>query len=166
MAKAGDFREDLYYRIKVLELEAAPLRERPEDIAPLADAFLERCQAELGKAFEAIEPEALKVLERHAWPGNVRELRNVIERAAVLSDGPRIGAESLPVELLAGSPKPAADAPSDLAHHVQTLERSLIVRAMRASRGKKAAAARALGISRPTLDKKLALYEIDWLTET
>ncbi len=165
MIKKGEFREDLFYRINVLKLEVPPLRERPGDVTPLAQAFLERCRAELGKHLEAIEPEALEALQRHPWPGNVRELRNVIERAAVLSEGARIGAESLPVELLAGSPTPTADAPSDLAHHVQTLERSLIVRAMRANRGKKAAAARALGISRPTLDKKLALYEIDWLNE-
>ena len=86
----GRFREDLYYRLNVFPIHVPPLRERREDIPLLAGTFLEEAGRRLGRKFDPLSQEILDALENHAWPGNVRELRNVIERAAVTSKGPRL----------------------------------------------------------------------------
>lgn len=95
----GRFREDLYYRINVISLRLPPLRERRDDIAGLIGHFMARYAAEFGRGPKNISPEAMKTLRAYDWPGNIRELQNVIERALLISDGPEIGPEHLPVSM-------------------------------------------------------------------
>src|SRR5437870_8916897 len=95
MVQAGQFREDLYYRLNVVSIEMPPLRERKEDIVPLANAFIRKFAGELKKKIESIEPEAQKLLMRYNWPGNIRELENTIERAMLLSEGRAIATDDL-----------------------------------------------------------------------
>src|ERR671923_1840384 len=95
MVQAGQFREDLYYRLNVVSIEMPPLRERKEDIVPLANAFIRKFAGELKKKIEGIEPEAQKMLMRYNWPGNIRELENTIERAMLLAEGHTIAAGDL-----------------------------------------------------------------------
>ncbi len=96
----GKFRQDLYYRINVVKIDLPPLRERVSDIPLLADHFLRKHAAELGKTLTGFDPEAVDVLRRYHYPGNVRELSNIIERAAVLSRRPTICVEDLPPNVL------------------------------------------------------------------
>jgi transcriptional regulator with GAF, ATPase, and Fis domain len=163
--RQGRFREDLYYRLAVVRIPLAPLRERADDLQPLADALLVRVAARLGRRAPAVEDAALKLLARWPWPGNVRELANVLERALVLrapgTDGP-LAAEELHVAL--GEPPPAPPSTTGLgtlANKVAALERVEVEAALRRARGVKSRAAQLLGLSRPTLDKKIADLEID-----
>jgi transcriptional regulator with GAF, ATPase, and Fis domain len=149
---AGAFREDLYWRLAVIPIDVPPLRERGDDRAALTAHFFERLGAELGRRPPTLSPEAQALWDRHPWPGNVRELKNAVERLLVLHDGGVVEVEDLPPELRAHAGRPA---PGTLGDAVAALERDRIASAMAASGGNKAAAARALGISRPTLDKKL-----------
>ncbi len=91
MVQSGQFREDLYYRLNVVSIEMPPLRERKDDIVPLANSFIRRFAGELKKKIEGLEPDAQKLLMRYNWPGNIRELENTIERAMLLSEGRAIG---------------------------------------------------------------------------
>src|SRR6187431_2719710 len=95
MVQSGRFREDLYYRLNVVSIEMPPLRERKDDIVPLAGFFIRRFSAELKKKMDGIEPEAQKLLMRYNWPGNIRELENAIERAMLLAEGRAISADDL-----------------------------------------------------------------------
>src|SRR5262249_6352132 len=95
MVQAGEFREDLYYRLNVVCIEMPPLRERKDDIVPLATAFIRRFSAEVKKKIEGLEMDAQKLLMRYNWPGNTRELENAIERAMLLADGRAIAADDL-----------------------------------------------------------------------
>ncbi len=172
----GRFREDLAYRLRVVQLALPPLAERPEDVAPLARHLVERAARALAVEAKAISPAALRALCAHRWPGNVRELANALERALVLGGpGAQIEVEDLPAEVRANVPRPRGAQESDeapeqthdlqldqpLDQQIARLERRAIHAAMRSARGKKARAAELLGISRPTLDKKLAEYAID-----
>ncbi|MBN1476356.1 sigma 54-interacting transcriptional regulator [Candidatus Sumerlaeota bacterium] len=96
---SGEFREDLYYRLNVIPIDVPPLRERREDIAPLAEHFLARCIRNLGRHLDGFTPEALQALVDAPWRGNIRELENCIERAAVLTDGPHVSLADLPSDL-------------------------------------------------------------------
>jgi two-component system, NtrC family, response regulator AlgB len=114
MTEAGTFREDLYYRLKVIELEIPPLRERAEDVLPLAEAFLVKSAHKMRRPVRGFSPDATRVLTHYPWPGNVRELRNSIERAVILSDGPiadadLFSAEAEASELPAAAPDPEGD---------------------------------------------------------
>jgi len=170
--RAGRFREDLFYRLAVIRIKVPPLRERPDDVSPLARALLARTAAALGRRDPGIADGALDALRRWRWPGNVRELGNVLERALVLrapeATGPIDAAEiaaSVDVDLHAEAP-PASNAGTTLASKVDALERVEIETALRKARGVKARAAQALGLSRPTLDKKMADLDIDvWREE-
>src|SRR5712671_6027477 len=95
MVSSGAFREDLYYRLNVVSIEIPPLRERKDDIVPLANSFIKRFSAELKKRIDGLEPDAQKLLMRYNWPGNIRELENTIERAMLLAEGRAIGAIDL-----------------------------------------------------------------------
>src|SRR6185369_14313160 len=95
MVAAGQFREDLYYRLNVVSIEMPPLRERKDDIVPLANSFIQRFSAELKKRIDGLEPDAQKLLMRYNWPGNIRELENAIERAMLLAEGRAIVADDL-----------------------------------------------------------------------
>ena len=91
MVQSGQFREDLYYRLNVVSIEMPPLRERKDDIVPLANTFIKRFSGELKKKIDGLDPEAQKLLIRYNWPGNIRELENTIERAMLLTEGRAIG---------------------------------------------------------------------------
>ena len=157
--KAGRFREDLYYRINVIEVTVPPLRERREDIPLLAAFFLERFARRESKIFEGISAAALDRLGAHDWPGNVRELENAIERGVVVGRGPLLEAADLPPQL-----RPAAQAAgpvADLAGRdlpLAEVEKAVIAAAMARHGGNKSQAARALGISRKLLYSKLREY--------
>jgi DNA-binding NtrC family response regulator len=162
------FRADLFWRLNVVRLQLEPLRARREDVAPLAHALLAQHARALGRPASGFTPEALRALESCPWPGNVRQLSNALERALVLKadDGP-LDLSDLPPEVLAGPAPggPSGEAPRTLAQRVAQVEREQIVLAMQRARGVKAQAAEQLGISRPTLDRKLEEYAIDWVAE-
>jgi transcriptional regulator with PAS, ATPase and Fis domain/pSer/pThr/pTyr-binding forkhead associated (FHA) protein len=157
------FRADLFWRLNVVRLKLEPLRARKEDVEPLAQALGARHARALGRAWHGFTPEAKQALEICAWPGNVRQLGNALERALVLkeSDGP-IELNDLPPEIVAPLPgAPSTEPPRTLAHHIARLEREQIILALQRARGVKAQAAEQLGISRPTLDRKLEEHGID-----
>jgi transcriptional regulator of acetoin/glycerol metabolism len=157
---AGRFRMDLFYRIAVTSLRIPPLRDRPGDIELLAGHFLRRFSAQHGHGPSEIAADALRVLNAYPWPGNVRELRNVIEAAVLLSDGPHLTRDDLPVELLEGlDPEAAPAAPSPGAvWSMAEGEEALIRRAITASEGNLTLAARKLHIAKSTLYAKIHRY--------
>jgi DNA-binding NtrC family response regulator len=154
----GRFREDLFYRLNVIEVHLPPLRERREDIPLLARHFIARTAREQGRDEKAIEPEALSALLNYAWPGNVRELQNAIERAFTLS-GEVIDLDSLPPRARdAASPVPMRD-PDGLRPTLEEIERRHILETLAAVNQDKARAANILGIDLSTLYRKLKRYD-------
>jgi DNA-binding NtrC family response regulator len=149
----GLFRLDLYYRLDVVSLTLPPLRERAGDVPALAQHFLERYRRELKRDLRGVTPEALACLRRYAWPGNVRELENVIERAAVLTDGPDVTARDLPAEIReAGLPDGIAREPARTYHAaVEEFKRGLLASTLRRTGGNRTRAARLLGLQRTYL---------------
>jgi two-component system response regulator PilR (NtrC family) len=149
--REGRFREDLYYRLNVIEIPLPPLRERRDDIPLLIEHFVEKYGRELGKTVEGIDADALARLHDHAFPGNVRELENVIERAVALCRGPRIGLDLLPPALIerrsAPRPAPAAARGANLDELVSSYERGLLLDALEQCGGVKKRAAARLGIT-------------------
>jgi DNA-binding NtrC family response regulator len=161
MVKEGRFREDLYYRLNVVQIETPPLRARPGDIATLAMFFFERFTADLGKPLEGFSVEAVQALTAHPWPGNVRELENAVERAVVMSAGPRVEVGDLPPSLrgAAAEPRPATiEIPGAT---MRDIERYAIVRTLEATRGSTAKAAAMLGISPRSIQYKLQEYRAE-----
>ncbi len=158
LVAAGDFRSDLYYRLNVLPLRLPSLRERKQDIRPLAEFLLERiCQASGSRARD-IEPKALARLEEYDWPGNVRELKNILERACFLSDADVLGVKDFEQLIASKGPHDGARAGGSdetLPKRVAQLKLNSIVAALEKSNGQKSAAAKLLGISRSTLYEKL-----------
>jgi two-component system response regulator HydG len=154
----GNFRQDLYYRLNVITIGLPPLRERREDIVPLAQVFLRRYARAQGKALSAISGEALERLVAHPWPGNVRELENVIERAVVLATGNRITLAELPTALQTPATSGRVDvgAPLPLAE----LERRVILTALERNHGNRTRTAKELQISGHTLWRKLKAYGV------
>ncbi len=155
--KAGRFREDLFYRLNVVELHVPPLRERPEDILPLADGFI----AEFTKGKARFSAGVADYLKCYAWPGNVRELRNAMERAALLCQGEMILPEHLPSRVRGPAlPAPSSSAPeiSDHEEQLGQIERQAIFQALRKHDFNRTETAKALGISRRTLIYKLQRY--------
>jgi len=157
--QAGRFREDLYYRIHVVNIALPPLRERLSDISLLVGHFLRRFAARTGKAGIQIAPKAMDLLRAYPWPGNVRELENCIERAVVLCRGRRIGPDDLPPAVTGFRPSASAEsAPREQRTLVESLaesEREIISRALRDNEGNRRRTARQLGINRATLYKKM-----------
>ncbi len=164
----GTFREDLYYRLKVITVEVPPLRQRSEDIPILARVFLEQFLKRHQKSLLGIAPETMECLNLYSWPGNVRQLENVIERAVVLAEGPAIRPCDLPIELtkatvgreqeapvtgrtsLSGEPEPADDPPTLSAYRqsrLKEIEGEYALRTLRSKGGNVAAASRVAGIS-------------------
>jgi DNA-binding NtrC family response regulator len=165
------FREDLYYRLRVVEILIPPLRERREDIPLLVDRFLQQVSERLQREKKQISTEGLTLLVRHPWPGNVRQLRNVVETAAVLASGSRIEAEDLNLDApsgAAGAPAPVGeDVPFREAKRVavEEFERSFLIRALRAHDGNVSRTAEAIGMVRQSLQQKireLGLRSEDW----
>ena len=168
----GNFRQDLFFRIRVIELAIPPLRERPEDVAVLAEYFLKQLRQRIPTAVKALSPAAVEALQKYPFPGNVRELRNVIERGLVFAEGELLMPEHLPVEIFQnagglpptkGSPAPAASftAPgTGQPLPLSEVERLHISSVLEYVKGNKLRAASLLGISRTTLYEKLKLYGI------
>jgi DNA-binding NtrC family response regulator len=149
------FREDLYYRLKVVNIHLPPLRERGDDVLLLADHFLKALNAHFGKDFKALSAESGEFLRGYSWPGNVRELRNVLERAVLLEEGDRVLPEHLPPEIT-GEKTRGSRRPAPLNHlSLAKIEEQHILEVMRMTDGNKSRAARILGIARPTLIEKL-----------
>jgi DNA-binding NtrC family response regulator len=151
--EAGRFREDLYHRLRVVVLEVPPLRERLEDLEALVDRLLHRAARELDKPAPSISPAAMARLRAHSWPGNVRELFNILQRAVVLAPGSLIGPELLQLE-----PQLAAASPVEAARTLAQVERDHIARMLETNGWHKKRSAEQLGISRPTLDRKIRAY--------
>ncbi|MGE3466039.1 MAG: sigma-54-dependent transcriptional regulator [Pyrinomonadaceae bacterium] len=150
----GNFREDLYYRLNVVEIDVPPLRERRDDIAILAKHFAARSSASQGMVRKRITDDALKILSEYEWPGNVRELEHVIERALILSDN-EIDAASLPSRLAGDEAQSSDLAPSTL----EQVERAHVTKIMAEVSDDKVAAAQLLGIDLSTLYRKLKKYQ-------
>jgi len=154
---SGEFREDLYYRLKVFEMALPPLRERKEDILLLAESFIREIGPKVGPC-AGISKEARDALLTYGWPGNVRELRNAIERAIILCDGALISAEHLP---LPGAGNGRGRAPASMVgQSLGEVERQLVEGALKDARNNKAQAARLLGITRAQLYSRLQKYGI------
>jgi len=157
--KAGRFREDLYYRLGVLELRLPPLRARADDIPLLASHFLDKYAPVLGKRVAGFSEEAISLLCAYPWPGNVRELENEVERALTLvADGSTIGPKDLSAKIRFPGTSPQAEAHADgedLRRAVDRLERRMIIEALDRYDGNKSRVARALGLSRLGLQKKM-----------
>ncbi|MEM7168373.1 MAG: sigma-54 dependent transcriptional regulator [Planctomycetota bacterium] len=148
------FREDLYYRLAVVEIEIPALRERPEDIPRLVQHFVDKYNRELARSCAGVESEALRLLMGHQWKGNVRELENTIERAMILSEGDMIRVEDLPTAVRGARPVDPSSCGS-LAQAVRCFERGLIGRTLEVCTGDKRVAAKRLGISLSSLYRKL-----------
>src|SRR5436190_12016138 len=163
--KSGAFREDLYFRLKVVEIRLPPLRERTGDILLLAQDFLREFARENDKKVNDFAAESLEALMQYGWPGNVRELRTAIEHAVVLCRGERIMRRDLPPNVRGnGAAQAAADAARLLTQNdltVQEAEKQLIIRALKESNGNRTLAAKKIGISRRTLHRKLHTYHLE-----
>jgi len=149
-------REDLFYRLAVMEIDLPPLRERLGDLTPLVENFLQHFSGKAGRKISGFTRQAMTYLARHAWPGNVRELRNVIERAVVLCNSRYITPTELPKHLLDGNDSSELSIP--IGTTMEEVERRLILRTLEAIANNKTRAAEVLGISLKTLHNKLNLY--------
>ncbi len=161
--KEGRFREDLYYRLNVLQISLPPLRDRAGDLPLLVDHFLEKYNARLGTHVRGVSPEAMKMIMRYSWPGNVRELENTIERAVVLAEGEMLTADDL-AERIRAREDPVALTLSgnelSIKHTTRVIEETLIRRALDRTGGNRTAAARLLEISHRALLYKIKDYGI------
>ena len=164
LVKAGEFREDLYYRINVITLTQPALRERVGDIPLLAEHYLEIFREQTGKEVTGIAPEAMTLMQRYRWPGNVRELVNAVERAVVLCRGDEIRPGDLPDALrrdAAADRPPASAHAGSLKEALVEPEREIILEALHACGWNRQDTSRMLNINRTTLYKKMKRYEID-----
>ena len=158
----GRFRQDLFYRVNVINIELPAMRDRIADIPLLADHFLGSISAESGKTVRGFTDEAMATLQVHRWPGNVRELQNVIERAVLLGKSDRIGTEDLPREMAAGGPVPADSvAGRTLKQALEGPERRIILDMLETNNWNRHLTAETLGINRTTLYKKMKRLGLD-----
>jgi two-component system response regulator HydG len=166
----GRFREDLYHRLHEFDIKLLPLRERKDDIMLYAERFLKLAAARLGRTVEGFAPDVAERLVAHPWYGNLRELNNVIKRAVLLSSGPTIGLEQLPMEIIAGAVRrpsptaampPIASADDDLRAVAQQAEKQAILTALERNGFNKSRTAEMLNIDRKTLYNKLKVFGID-----
>jgi DNA-binding NtrC family response regulator len=157
MAARGEFRSDLFFRISVVTVRVPSLRERGEDILVIAERVLADLAASAPRRIEGFTPKALESLRRYTWPGNVRELRNVLERALVLGEGPRIDDVDLPESIRSATATPSADGNRTvtLPARLDWLEERAIAAALESTGGNRTRAAALLGINRQTLYNKL-----------
>jgi DNA-binding NtrC family response regulator len=167
MVQAGQFREDLYYRLNVVSIEMPPLRERKDDIVPLALSFIRRFAGELKKKIDGLEPEAQKLLMRYNWPGNIRELENTIERAILLAEGRAIA----PGDLRLGEVPTAGGGSRDHAAVVkipptgiplEEIERHALTEALKMSNWVQKDAAELLSISPRVMNYKIKTLNIEF----
>jgi two-component system nitrogen regulation response regulator NtrX len=161
-ARAGRFREDLFYRLAVVPLRVPSLRERRDDIGPIVEYFLAHLSQAMGQRPKTIAAAAMHKLVEHTWPGNVRELRNLVERMIILTRGDRIEAADVPLDAVA----PQAGTPSDLFQHrsfqdfKDDAERRFIERKLQENDGNVSRTARQLDMQRSNLYKKLEKYDL------
>jgi transcriptional regulator with GAF, ATPase, and Fis domain len=166
MVDAGAFREDLFYRLNVVTIEMPPLRERKDDIAALADFFINRFSGELKKKIDGLSAEALKLLMRYHWPGNIRELENAIERAMLLADGHQISTDDLRLGETGtmGAPRDAQSVikipPTGIA--LEEIERMALIEALKMSNWVQKDAAELLAISPRVMNYKIKTLGIDF----
>ncbi len=150
MVKQGDFREDLYYRLNVVKIELPSLKNRKEDILPLAEHFLKKYTEENSKSIKKFSPEVVKFMLNYSWPGNVRELENMIERGVILSKKNSITLNELPQDIIHPTPVEG--------NTIEAMERNHIIRVLEETKGNISKAAKILGIRRMTLYNKLKKY--------
>ena len=162
MAREGKFRADLYYRLKVMVIEIPPLRERREDIIPLAEHFIQVHNRNLRKDVRGLSGECNNELFKYRWPGNVRELKNILERAVILANTGEIQPKHLPHELLSQAVKQdsSVEYSIDIGSTIEEVERHHILKVIQETKGNKSLAAKRLGICRLTLREKLKKYGI------
>ncbi len=154
----GRFREDLYYRLKVVTLRIPALRERPDDIPLLVQHFLEKFNRELGRQVHGVQPAVLAALKRYPWPGNVRELRNLMESLVLFARGEEITLEDLPPEYRLPASAPAVSTQEWVPRPMAEIEKEAILRTLQYTGGHRAKAAQLLGIGLRTLQRKLKEY--------
>ncbi len=154
---AGRFREDLFYRLNVISIELPPLRERCEDIEPLAEHFLQKIASKSRRQVKGIEAEALAVLKSYHWPGNVRELENVMERCSILAREGMITADMLPFK----QDHTRSLEESTMPLNLRDTERLQVIRALRETRWNKSRAAQLLGVTRKTIDRKIKEFDLN-----
>ena len=154
LVAGGKFREDLYFRLRVVEIRVPPLRDRRGDIPLLVGHALTRIARELHREHLAVSPQAMRLLEGYAWPGNVRELENALTRAAVYARGGTIA----PEHLLLDAPARPTDRPAPPDETLEAVERAHVEHVLRRTGGNKRQAARVLGVSRPRLDRLIEKY--------
>jgi two-component system response regulator HydG len=155
--RGGRFREDLYYRLNVITIHPPPLRERKEDVDPIARHFLAKFSLRMKKQVDSITADAMRLLTEYHWPGNIRELENIIERAVILARGSRITADLLPIQR-------SNSAPSNLSgegkESLESVERNHIIWILKKTGYHKSRTADILGVTRKTLDRKIADYAL------
>ncbi len=154
----GHFRLDLYYRLKVIDIEIPPLRERKDDIPGLAEHFIKIIGPKLDKKISGVDPEAMEVLITYNWPGNVRELNNVLERAVNIESGNVLTLDALPADLRRDTIKSPVPRRKDL--NTDAIEKQMIINALQKNHGNRELAAKELGMSRATIFRKLKKYSI------
>jgi transcriptional regulator with PAS, ATPase and Fis domain len=157
LIEKGQFREDLYYRLKVVEIFLPPLRDRKEDVPELVAYLLEKINRDLRKNVRKVPSDVMRILQDLPWKGNVRELENALTRAVILAKGDVVLKENLPVE-----PAEKKLFPSELVP-LREVEKSYIQHVLNATQGSKTRASQILEISRPTLDKKIKEYKLQLL---
>jgi transcriptional regulator with PAS, ATPase and Fis domain len=162
--EAGEFRADLFYRLRVVDLHLPPLRERPGDIGRMVTTFIDEFNRELGRAIQGVDEDAMDRLRRHPWPGNVRELRNLVERCVLLARGETLTVGDLPQPLRGdGVSTPDASGielpPEGL--DLEALERRLVEQALARAEGNRTEAGALLGLSRHQIRNRLAKYGLD-----
>lgn len=157
MVAAGEFREDLLYRINTIHIEIPPLAQREEDIVPLAGIFLKRYASKYNKSCSGFDDSALAKLADHNWPGNIRELQHTVEKAVILADGDLISADELLISRREGS---GEGTQTVAASTLEEMERSMIANAMQRHGGNLSAVASQLGVTRQTLYNKIKKYNL------
>jgi len=155
LIKTGEFRQDLFYRLNVINITIPPLRERREDIPELAGYFLKKYSRKLSKDISEFTAEALEALNSYHWPGNVREMENIVERAVILCESGKIAPDDLSIPLIPSAKEEGTDAT------LEKMEKEHIIRVLRESGGNQSKASQVLGIDRKTLYLKLKKYGID-----
>jgi two-component system response regulator AtoC len=165
MVESASFREDLYFRLKVFFIRIPPLRERAEDIIPLAEYFVHRLNEEMGSKVSRIPNAHLEALKAYDWPGNVRELQNVLRRAMILSSGETLELDENwlqrkePLPTAKRQDPPSTDEQEELLSLAE-VEKAHIIKVLQHTRGNYGEACRILGISRPTLRRKISEYTL------
>jgi two-component system, NtrC family, response regulator AtoC len=164
--QSGSLREDLYYRLNVVQITVPPLRDRRDDIPPLIDHFVRRSNHLLHKRVTGVSPAALDILMAYGWPGNVRELQNVVERAVALAAGPVIEVKDVPLDLMLPDMRQLVDDPASLPLREarERFDRQVILRVLERVRWNQSEAARLLGLHRNSLKMKLLAWGIDPVT--